>query len=1266
MAPLSVRAPAKPLFSFSHNPLWLAVVLLASSEVNAACGPLAAGSYSVTQSCTPGATVDASISTQAPTSIITTAAQAIFSRAQSANTSISLSGTSITSTPPAGTFFTAVLAQITGAGTGNAAISLLSGANSITGAGNIQDAIGITNANSGTSTVTVAAGSTLDIRSQVTGTEHDGIDISANGGGTINLQHNGSGLITTFGGNGIWLKATGTGAITAQVGSGVSFVTDTTDPASAGAPIIDDTLPTAGAGNHAGVHTRAVNGNTNVVTAATIQGVGMNASGIMTEGGAGDTSLQNSGAITTSGVNGFGIRSLSTTGSIDVLNSGAITTTGGGGHGIYANDNVGALGTISIENNGAIQVGDASSATGSRAIFVIKRGTGDVNVSGSGNLTVLGGLSTNRAYGIILTAEGGNIGVDYSGAISASGFGAGGIRADAIVGNVQVDYSGSRIETFNGNANAIYASNQSAISTVQVNAGGTLITHSNQGGGDGTGIGSFGIQALTGGGDVGINFTGPLIDVNGQGAGLLAGTAFNAGTGVGSVTINNSGSLLARGNQQRGIRTLSGTGEQIIVNTGAIETRGATDSQGILAEANGAADLLVSNSGAISSRGTASSAIDALTVGGIAEVDNSAALSGGWGTSTGVSLAGLTQILNNTGSIAALSDNAIRADANGSSGTATLDNGGQITGSITATASTTSLANHGNWVLRNFADSTGSGTRDTWGVAVNNLGTAGDNTIDNSGLIRLAAQPASGIQTFSTSGTYLPLGQSANTPVLGGAVQGQILGVSQFTHSGILDLSGGAHAVGNVLVIGGGQTAGVDGGGVFVSNGGSLILNTDLNEGGANSRSDMLVVDSTQTGGGATSIQIRHVAGLGALTEGNGIAVVDLLNSSAAASDASAFTLGHRVVAGPYEYHLARGAEDGSATDTWFLRSTRVDGGGDDPTPTYRPEVSLYGALPALTLLYGRAMVDTLHERVGEERLNPDAPLPPDEEKTYGPSLGWGRVIYRSGKQEADHQTLTGRTPEYNYDLTGFQLGADLYRKTSNDGSHQQAGLSIATAHLDAGVKHERGFNAGDDSVRGYSLGGYWTYFDTDGWYVDGVAQLNHFDIKARPNNLTHFDTEGWGYTLSLETGYPMEADKDLYIEPQAQVIYSYVDLNDAKDEGAHVRFDDVDSLIGRIGVRIAKDWFDQQPNEPLRRTNGWIRPSIWHEFRAKPNTDFSSETGYVPFHSDFSGTTGELNLGVDYQADRRTTFTVSAGYQQSFDGDAHGYDVMVGFKMKF
>lgn len=1269
---------------FKRSALLVAMAnVLTLADAQAACGPLAAGAYNVSQTCTPAATVDASIGTQSGTTITTTASSSVLSRGNNANSTLILSGTTINSTPP--TAANAVFSNVIGSA-GNAALTVDGGTNTVNLGGSGLDALAITNAGSGLSTFTVTSGTTLNILNTVVGNEHDGIDVNGSGGGGINVTHDGNGQITLLGGNGIWTKATGSGETSVSVGSGVSILVNNDDALSAGPPITDETLPTAGIGNHAGVHTRAVNGNTTLVNAATVQAIGLNAFGLFTEGGAGNTRLSNTGTLSTSGLNGFGIRSFSSVGSIDIINNGAITTTGGAAHGIYANDNVGATGSISIENNAAINVGDAGNPAGSRAIYIIKRGTGDATVTGSGNLTVLGGLNTTRAYGIIVSAENNNVLIDYSGNIFASGFGAGGIRVDSTGGNVRVDYSGDRIETINSNANGIYASTQSPTGTVDVNAGGTIITHSDAGSGDGSGIGSFGIQALTLGGNVSATFTGPLIDVNGQGAAILAGNAFNSGSGVGTVNVSNSGELIARGNQQRGIRTLSVSGEQNIVNTGPIQTSGATNSQGILAEASGAATLSISNTGAITTKGIGSSAIDALTEGGAVSVTNSATIQGGWADSSGVTLGGATQTLENTGVIGALSDSAVRADATTPGTSFTLSNTGQMIGSVNAVGATSNFTNSGTWILRSFADSTGTGTRDTWGVAISNLGSSGNNSIVNNGVIRLAAQPATGIVNFNTPGAYLPLGQAANTPTPGGAVQGQLLGVNSFTNSGTLDLANGSNTVGNVLLISGATTAGTDGGGVYVSNGGNLLLNTTLNGGGVNSRSDMLVVDSTNTSsGGPTRVAVSNVGGLGELTQGNGIAVVELLNKSDAASAANAFRLASRAVAGPYEYRLQQGAEDGSARDTWFLRSDAptppappdpIPDPTPDPDPTpeptpahvpnFRPEVSLYGAVPALALVYGRTMVDTLHERVGEERLNAGDPLPKEDEATLAPSMGWGRVIYRSGKQDGDRKNALGNTPEYNYDLTAFQVGTDLYRKVRTDGSHEQAGISLSAGTIDAGVSHYTRRPAGDDTLRAYGVGAYWTHFGPSGWYLDGVLQVNRFDIEAKPNDLAKLKTRGWGYTASLENGYPFEVDKDWYVEPQLQAIYSYVDLDSSDDVGANIRFKDVDSLIGRLGVRIAKDWDTEGVDKSERRTNTWIRPSVWHEFKGQPKTEFSSESGYVPFEADIQGTWGEVNLGVDYQANRRTTFTASAGYRQGFDGDSHGYDAMLGFKINF
>ena len=165
---------------------------------------------------------------------------------------------------------------------------------------------------------------------------------------------------------------------------------------------------------------------------------------------------------------------------------------------------------------------------------------------------------------------------------------------------------------------------------------------------------------------------------------------------------------------------------------------------------------------------------------------------------------------------------------------------------------------------------------------------------------------------------------------------------------------------GDVLVITGGTVAGTAGGGTFVSNGGSLLLDTVLNS-GAPSQSDVLVVDGVDVGaGGPTRISVNNVGGAGDLTVGDGILVVEGLNNVPTSSVPRAFRLGAPAVAGPYEYFLFRGGAGAGASDDWFLRDTIQPVQPEDRDPgrrrrirrrrrrrhAYRQEVSLYAAMP--------------------------------------------------------------------------------------------------------------------------------------------------------------------------------------------------------------------------------------------------------------------------------------------------------------------------------
>ena len=77
------------------------------------------------------------------------------------------------------------------------------------------------------------------------------------------------------------------------------------------------------------------------------------------------------------------------------------------------------------------------------------------------------------------------------------------------------------------------------------------------------------------------------------------------------------------------------------------------------------------------------------------------------------------------------------------------------------------------------------------------------------------------------------------------------------------------------------------------------------------------------------------------------------------------------------------------------------------------------------------------------------------------------------------------------------------------------------------------------------------------------------------------------------------------FIEPQAQLVYQNININDANDIAAQVRFADVNSLAGRIGARFGRTWID----DSSRTITAWIRPNLWNEFQGNPTTLFSSAT---------------------------------------------------------
>lgn len=488
--------------------------------------------------------------------------------------------------------------------------------------------------------------------------------------------------------------------------------------------------------------------------------------------------------------------------------------------------------------------------------------------------------------------------------------------------------------------------------------------------------------------------------------------------------------------------------------------------------------------------------------------------------------------------------------------------------------------------------------------------------------------------------------------------------------------------------------------GTYTGTAGTLVLNTHLGTDG--SPSDKLVINGG-TATGSTSLVIRNAAGAGALTTGDGILVVDAINGGTTAT--GAFALGGRVAAGAFEYTLYRsGVAD---AQDWFLRSTYT-GPIDTPTPpvnpptspseppatpatpNYRPEVPVGMVVPALASRFGLAMLGTYHDRVGEDYADPAGTpakpiwckdpakgfrcMPTAQQNSYYADAAtgegerrkavWARVFGEAGSVGHGGKSLLSRYssfekhgPSYDLGLAGAQIGMDVYRKLNDNGTRDIAGLYIGAGRVDSEVSAVYGGKAGSTSMDGYSIGAYWTRKGDSGWYVDAVVQGTWYD-RIRANSVLgeSLKTNGWGFTASLEAGYPIALGQGWAIEPQAQLIYQRVSIDGGSDSFGRVKYDDTNAVYGRIGARLTKAW----TGEDWRSITVWGRANLWHSFGADAKTTFTSLTGNYPvtLNTDLGGTWAQFGLGVSGQVTKSVSVFASGDYNLALGSNADGYSL--------
>lgn len=415
---------------------------------------------------------------------------------------------------------------------------------------------------------------------------------------------------------------------------------------------------------------------------------------------------------------------------------------------------------------------------------------------------------------------------------------------------------------------------------------------------------------------------------------------------------------------------------------------------------------------------------------------------------------------------------------------------------------------------------------------------------------------------------------------------------------------------------------------------------------------DMLVIDGGKaTGKTWLNFTSAGGAGLGLATTGDGIKVVDAING--ATTEAEAFALKNRLQAGAYNYTLSHGTTD----ENWYLTSEEG----------YRAETALYASLFAQTMDYDRALAGSYSQR----------------SNAVTDQGFWGRIQGGHIGHSDSGSLAKGDTPESSGSYGFVQLGADLLRTDAGPLS-LTSGLYAAAGRSSVDVKNDDRSRAGSVHDDVYSAGAYLTAIHpVTGLWADVVAQGSRHNLKAS-SDMNNFDTHGWGWLGSVETGLPLHVTDSLVLEPQLQYIWQGIALNNGHDNGGYVKFDDGSAQHIRAGIRFGsqsemafgqgtstRDGFGDSAKHQATElpVNWWVRPSVIRTFSSDGDLNMGTATAgsNVTFTPSQDGTSLDLQAGVEALVRQNVSLGVQAGYTHSVSGNStEGYNGQATLKVTF
>ncbi len=443
-----------------------------------------------------------------------------------------------------------------------------------------------------------------------------------------------------------------------------------------------------------------------------------------------------------------------------------------------------------------------------------------------------------------------------------------------------------------------------------------------------------------------------------------------------------------------------------------------------------------------------------------------------------------------------------------------------------------------------------------------------------------------------------------------------------------------------------------------MANGGVLRLNA------SHELADVLVVDRTSLGSGATTIAIDRREDSG-ITPTNGVLLVEVRDKSQSANGVfklrSDFARGpERIVIGSQTYGLFHNGIDGDATDgNWYLR----EAGASPQVPVFEAYAKMFAPANRID-----SMAQRLSNRQWMNRSSGNDVGVASGEEVGAPGLAgmFGVPDNMTGiwaSMEANRYSTSVFETMDNAQLSvndvRLQFGADFRL-----GHDWVAGVSLQYSDI-SGKLSAPGARGRMDADR-FTLGGALTWFGGNGLYVDGQASAYWQTSDMRSLELSGSaveDVNGYGGGVSAEIGQ-RRAINDLWNwVPQGQLSYNYGTMDDFTDPyGAKVSYDDTQSLRARAG--LALEYRDPRCSAQGTRLSAYGITNLFYEFIEAADMMVDG-TNYTP---DDGRLWGGLGIGGSYEWQDglyAISGEVSANTSLEHAGDAYDARAVMSWKMR-